>query len=45
MAPPTFYVSRVRAKAFKNVGSEWRELSFERGLNAIVGECWADEKR
>ena len=32
------YVGRVRVKAFKSVGGEWIELSFEKGLNAIVGK-------
>lgn len=43
-----FYITRVRAKAFKNIGSEFREVSFAQGLNAVVGEsraargacCW-----
>lgn len=41
-----FYISSVRAKAFKNISSQWVEVQFRQGLNAVVGECfWGSDQR
>lgn len=33
------HITAVRLKAFKSVAGGWQEFRFDRGLNAIVGEC------
>lgn len=32
-----YYISRLRAKAFKSIGSSWLEVTLDKGLVAIVG--------
>ena len=31
------FITAVKLKAFKSVGSDWLEVHFGRGLNAVVG--------